>query len=368
MTGRETQTDRPSPDQERLLALDIRRATKRYGNVVALDDVSVSATRGEFLTMLGQSGSGKTTLLKLIGGLEHPSSIERLAIGGADVLGLPPYRRNVTTVFQHYALFPHMTVAQNVAYPLRLRGVAGADAARQVAEMLRMVRLPDKGDRRISQLSGGERQRVALARSLICRPDVLLLDEPLGALDERLRLDMQIELTQLQRHFGMTFVYITHSQEEALTMSDRVLLMREGRIVQEGRPRDLFETPQNDFVGRFMGIENIVRGKVSRVDGGKVSLTTDVGELTGTWTGRDKPAAGGEACLMIRAEKIRFSAQGLLAGRIEASVYKGRYVEHVIGTELGPIHMIDWSESRDVSGEVRLGWDQGDAKIAPLAG
>lgn len=363
MTGRETRTDR---DQEQLLALDIRRATKRYGNVVALDDVTVSAKRGEFLTILGQSGSGKTTLLKLVGGLEHPSSIERLLIGGVDVLGLPSHRRNVTTVFQHYALFPHMTVAQNVGYPLRLRGVAATDAGQQVAEMLSMVRLPDKGERRISQLSGGERQRVALARSLICRPDVLLLDEPLGALDERLRLDMQIELTRLQRHFGMTFVYITHSQEEALTMSDRVLLMRGGRIVQEGGPRDLFETPENDFVGRFMGIENIVRGKVHGVDG-KVSLTTAVGELVGTWTGRDKPGEGSEACLMIRAEKIRFDTQGLLKGRVEASVYKGRYVEHVINTELGPVHMIDWSDNRDVSGEVRLTWDEGDAKIAPLA-
>jgi len=285
------------------LALEIRHATRVYGSVKALDDVSVDARQGEFLTILGQSGSGKTTLLRLIGGLDHPTRIEALRIGGKDVLGLPPHKRNVTTVFQHYALFPHMTVGENVAYPLKLRRVSVDQRKNQAAAMLETVRLSDKFDRKIHQLSGGERQRVALARSIICRPDILLLDEPLGALDERLRLDMQIELLQLQRHFGMTFIYITHSQEEALTMSDRIILMRRGRIEQEGTPSQLFESPVSDFVGSFMGVENIIPGSVEEIDGSVVTVKTDCGPLRGQWTGRASPVAGDRAAVMVASRK-----------------------------------------------------------------
>ncbi|MFB2553769.1 ABC transporter ATP-binding protein [Ensifer soli] len=349
------------------LALEIVGATRAYGPVRALDAVTVSARKGEFLTILGQSGSGKTTLLRLIAGLDHPSAIERLAIGGADVLGLPPHKRNVATVFQHYALFPHMTVGENVAYPLKLRGVDPAGRVRQALAMLDTVRLGDKADRRIHQLSGGERQRVALARAIICKPEILLLDEPLGALDERLRLDMQIELLQLQRHFGMTFVYITHSQEEALTMSDRVVLMRRGRIEQEGKPSDLFERPVSDFVGNFMGVENILRGRIEAVSGDRVTVGTASGGFTGQWTGRAPPRPGEPAALMVRAEKVRIAATGLVSGTLAASVYKGRSTEHVVETAGGRIHALTFDGASRAPGPVSLAWDEADARIAPVA-
>lgn len=349
------------------LALEIVGATRRYGPVKALDNVSVSARQGEFLTILGQSGSGKTTLLRMIGGLDHPSEIEALRIGGVDVVGLPPHKRNVATVFQHYALFPHMTVGENVAYPLKLRGIVTADRLKQARAMLETVRLGDKFDRKIHQLSGGERQRVALARAIICRPDILLLDEPLGALDERLRLDMQIELLQLQRHFGMTFVYITHSQEEALTMSDRVILMKHGRIEQEGVPNELFERPVSDFVGSFMGVENIIRGTISSVGDGLVEVQSTAGPLRGQWTGKHAPEVGRSAAVMVRAEKVKLSDSGLLSGTLTASVYKGRYLENVVETKVGRLHSLSWDGHTPGADTVSLSWNEMDAKVAPLA-
>src|SRR6185503_6516501 len=201
------------------MMLEVVDVVHNFGHVAALDHVSLDAQKGEFLTILGESGSGKTTLLRVISGLERPTSIKRLAIDGEDVAERPAAQRNCTTVFQSYALFPHMSVAENVGYGLKVRGVRGDELTRNVRQALGLVRLAGKEDRRISQLSGGERQRVALARALVTRPAVLLLDEPLGALDEKLRLDMQSELVDIQRSLGMTFVYITHSQEEALTMS-----------------------------------------------------------------------------------------------------------------------------------------------------
>lgn len=361
-------TSRAEPHDTEALALEISHATRSYGPVNALDDVSLSARKGEFLTILGQSGSGKTTLLRLIGGLDHPTRIESLRIGGNDVLGLPPHKRNVTTVFQHYALFPHMSAGENVAYPLKLRGLSLEERRKQASVMLETVRLSDKYDRKVHQLSGGERQRVALARSIICKPDILLLDEPLGALDERLRLDMQIELLQLQRHFGMTFVYITHSQEEALTMSDRIILMRRGRIEQEGTPSELFERPVSDFVGSFMGVENIIRGPITEAGGGSVTVTAACGPLRGTWTGARSPVIGEHAAVMVRAEKVRSGNAGPLRGTISASVYKGRYVEQIVETEVGRIYSLSWDSQSTASGTTSLSWSERDAKIAPVAG
>ena len=241
------------------LMLEVVDAVHAYGPVVALDHVSLEARRGEFLTILGESGSGKTTLLRVISGLERPTSVERLAIDGIDVADKPAAQRNCTTVFQSYALFPHMSVAENVGYGLEgARRAARGDAPRASPQALALVRLPARRDRRISQLSGGERQRVALARALVTRPAVLLLDEPLGALDEKLRMEMQSELVDIQRSLGVTFVYITHSQEEALTMSDRVILMRAGRIEQSGTPVELFDQPVSRFAAEFMGFENLL--------------------------------------------------------------------------------------------------------------
>jgi putative spermidine/putrescine transport system ATP-binding protein len=230
---------------------------KRYGGVRAVDGVSLEIARGEFFTMLGPSGSGKTTTLRLIAGFELPDQ-GRVELGGQDVTQLPPYARDVNTVFQDYALFPHMTVLDNVAYGLRIKRVGRGERRRRAAEALEMVRLPDVGGRKPAQLSGGQRQRVALARSIVNRPRVLLLDEPLGALDLKLRQEMQVELKRIQSEVGITFVYVTHDQEEALTMSDRLAVFDAGRIVQVGAPADVYERPATEFVAGFVGTSNLL--------------------------------------------------------------------------------------------------------------
>jgi putative spermidine/putrescine transport system ATP-binding protein len=230
---------------------------KRYGDVRAVDGVSLDVERGEFFTMLGPSGSGKTTTLRLIAGFELPDE-GRVELAGADVSRVPPYARDVNTVFQDYALFPHMTVADNVAYGLRVKGVGKAERRTRAGEALEMVRLPDVGARKPAQLSGGQRQRVALARAIVNRPRVLLLDEPLGALDLKLRQEMQVELKRIQGEVGITFVYVTHDQEEALTMSDRLAVFDHGRIVQVGPPAEVYERPASSFVAGFVGTSNVL--------------------------------------------------------------------------------------------------------------
>jgi putative spermidine/putrescine transport system ATP-binding protein len=230
---------------------------KRYGDVRAVDGVSLDIARGEFFTLLGPSGSGKTTTLRLIAGFELPDE-GRVELAGRDVSRVPAYGRDVNTVFQDYALFPHMSVADNVAYGLRIKGVAKAERRARAAEALEMVQLPGVGARKPAQLSGGQRQRVALARAIVNRPRVLLLDEPLGALDLKLRQEMQVELKQIQSEVGITFVYVTHDQEEALTMSDRLAVFDKGRIVQVGAPAEVYERPANAFVAGFVGTSNLL--------------------------------------------------------------------------------------------------------------
>jgi putative spermidine/putrescine transport system ATP-binding protein len=236
---------------------------KTYGDVVAVDGVDLTVADGEFFTLLGPSGSGKTTTLRVIAGFEQPDA-GRVTLGGADITRQPPYARDVNTVFQDYALFPHMTVAENVAYGLKVKGVPRRERAAQVAEVLKMVRLDGYGDRKPVQLSGGQRQRVALARSIVNQPKVLLLDEPLGALDLKLRQEMQVFLKALQRDLGMTFIYVTHDQEEALTMSDHVAVFNEGRIEQVGSPIDVYARPTTEFVAGFVGTSNILERKQRR--------------------------------------------------------------------------------------------------------
>ncbi len=249
---------------------------KSYGDVVAVDTVDLKVGDGEFFTLLGPSGSGKTTTLRIIAGFEQPDA-GRVTLGGEDITNEPPYARDVNTVFQDYALFPHMTVADNVGYGLKVKGVARADRKRQVEEVLRMVRLDGYGGRKPVQLSGGQRQRVALARSIVNRPKVLLLDEPLGALDLKLRQEMQIFLKTLQRELGMTFLYVTHDQEEALTMSDHVAVFNEGKIEQIGSPNQVYEHPATEFVAGFVGTSNILeRG------GRRFSVRPERIELNGT--------------------------------------------------------------------------------------
>ena len=230
---------------------------KTYGDVVAVADVDLNVADGEFFTLLGPSGSGKTTTLRVIAGFERPDA-GRVTLGGADITQQPPYARDVNTVFQDYALFPHMTVAENVGYGLKVKGVPRRERAAEVAEVLKMVRLEGYGDRKPVQLSGGQRQRVALARSIVNQPKVLLLDEPLGALDLKLRQEMQVFLKALQRDLGMTFIYVTHDQEEALTMSDHVAVFNEGRIEQVGTPTDVYARPATEFVAGFVGTSNIL--------------------------------------------------------------------------------------------------------------
>jgi putative spermidine/putrescine transport system ATP-binding protein len=230
---------------------------KRFGSFTAVDRVSLEVHAGEFFTMLGPSGSGKTTTLRLIAGFERPDG-GRVELGGADVAARPPYERDVNTVFQDYALFPHMTVLDNVAYGLKVRKVDRAQRRTRAQEALELVRLPDVAARKPAQLSGGQRQRVALARAIVNRPRVLLLDEPLGALDLKLRVDMQRELKRIQREVGITFVYVTHDQDEALSMSDRLAIFNEGRIEQAGTPAEVYERPANVFVAGFVGVSNVI--------------------------------------------------------------------------------------------------------------
>ncbi|MFL5945649.1 MAG: ABC transporter ATP-binding protein [Gaiellaceae bacterium] len=240
-------------------AVDVRLLSvrKTYGDVVAVDHVDLEIEQGEFFTLLGPSGSGKTTTLRLIAGFERPDA-GRIELSGVDVTGAAPYERDVNTVFQDYALFPHMTVAENVGYGLRVKGVSRRERKRRVDEALELVRLPDVGGRKPIQLSGGQRQRIALARSLVNRPRVLLLDEPLGALDLKLRQEMQIELKRIQQDVGLTFVYVTHDQEEALTMSDRIAVFNRGRVEQLGAPAEVYERPTTEFVAGFVGTSNVL--------------------------------------------------------------------------------------------------------------
>jgi putative spermidine/putrescine transport system ATP-binding protein len=238
-------------------AVRVSGLRKRYGDVVALAGVDLVIGAGEFFTLLGPSGSGKTTLLRLIAGFERPDA-GRIELGGTDVTRVPPYSRNVNTVFQDYALFPHMTVAQNIEYGLRVRRVAKAERREKVDRALEMVRLPGLGARKPAQLSGGQRQRVALARAIVNEPEVLLLDEPLGALDLKLRQEMQLELLRVQREVGITFIYVTHDQEEALTMSDRIAVLNGGSIEQIGGPVEVYEQPRSPFVAGFIGVSNLI--------------------------------------------------------------------------------------------------------------
>ena len=282
-------------------------ATKRFGDVVAVDRVSLSIEKGAFFSFLGPSGCGKTTSLRLIAGFEQPSE-GAVYIGGVSVVGMPPHKRPVNMVFQHYALFPHMTVSDNIGYGLRQRAPRPprAEIAARVDQTLEMVRLSGYEKRRIWELSGGQQQRVALARALINQPTVLLLDEPLAALDRKLRREMQIELQTLQRDVGITFVLVTHDQEEALSMSDRICIMRDGCIVQTGSPRDLYDEPKNRYVAGFVGKTNFFTGEVLEAAGTGAAVKIESGRvLEGrTPAGASPLARGSHASIAVRPELI----------------------------------------------------------------
>jgi spermidine/putrescine transport system ATP-binding protein len=304
-------------------AVEARAATKVFGvgadGVRALDNVSVSIRENEFFTLLGPSGCGKTTLLRLIAGFELPTSGEIL-LHGESVVGLPPYRRPVNTVFQSYALFPHMTVAQNIGFGLEMRGIARAEIEATTREMLALVKMEGLGGRRPAQLSGGQQQRVALARALANHPRVLLLDEPLSALDLKLRQGMRLELKNLQKKTGITFVFVTHDQEEALTMSDRIAVMRQGKIQQLGAPLDIYEKPVNRFVADFIGDTNFVPVSLAGAEGPYVRCRS-AGGLDLLASPVQGATHGGEVTLAVRPEKIALAPGSL--GRVAQSVYVG---------------------------------------------
>ena len=279
-----------------------------------MDDLSLTVAPGEFLTFLGASGSGKTTTLRMIAGFELPTSGEIL-MEGHPITQLPPFKRDINTVFQHYALFPHMSVRENVGYGLRMRKVPVAERMRRVTEALEMVQMGHLEARAPRQLSGGQQQRVALARALINRPRVLLLDEPLGALDLKLRKEMQLELRQLNRQLGLTFIYVTHDQEEALTMSDRIALMRNGRIEQLSSPATMYDRPLTRYVADFIGESNLLRATVRSVAGSEVVLGVGAATIRATTAGSWSP--GAEAWLAVRPEYLRAAAPGEGPNRLE---------------------------------------------------
>jgi spermidine/putrescine transport system ATP-binding protein len=290
--------------------VDVRLSdvTKRFGDVVAVDRVSLDIRRGEFFSLLGPSGCGKTTTLRMIGGFEQPDE-GAIELAGTNVAGLPAYKRDVNTVFQSYALFPHLGVFDNVAYGLRRRKIARDHIPGQVGRILELVDLPGFEGRRTTQLSGGQQQRVALARALVNQPQVLLLDEPLGALDLKLRKQMQLELKGLQHEVGITFIYVTHDQEEAMTMSDRIAVMRNGRIEQVGPPEEVYEHPATEFVAGFLGASNLLEGTVGPGDGDLRTIELTSGEKVRAPAG-SLNGSEGRIRLGVRPEKIRIASGG----------------------------------------------------------
>jgi len=320
------------------ISVELRGVSKRFGAVTAVADASLTIERGEFLTLLGPSGCGKTTTLRLIAGFERPSSGEIL-IEGRAMHALPAYKRPVNTVFQNYALFPHMSVGDNVAFGLRMARVPAAERRRRVDEALARVRLEGMAARRPAQLSGGQQQRVALARALVNRPSVLLLDEPLGALDLKLRRAMQSELRTLNREVGITFIYVTHDQEEALAMSDRIAVMAGGRVLQLGPADEIYERPTTRFVADFVGEANLLPGRLGRIADGLAEVALAAGAVVCAQAPTDSGAMpGAEVTLAVRPERVVVAAAGAdagadapgLRGTLVETLYLGALLQHTV--------------------------------------
>lgn len=348
--------------------LEIRGAAKRFSTpdgkaVQALDRVDLDVRASEFVTLLGPSGCGKTTLLRAISGFETLDS-GRISLDGEDIAGIPAYKRPVNTVFQSYALFSHMSVARNVGYALEIRGINQADRERDVAQALETVGLSGMGQRKPSQLSGGQRQRVALARAIVAKPKLLLLDEPLSALDRNLRKQMQIELKSLQSELGITFVFVTHDQEEALTMSDRVVVMRSGSIEQIGSPREIYRKPCSRFVASFVGETNIFSGQVSALTRSKAVLTTADGlTLDVAPQGRK---VGESISIVLRPSELRLADKGIPA-KVSNVIYAGSDVHlHVLPPSFGQPILVtchDGEGMPKVGDLVHLIYDQINAHV-----
>ncbi len=326
--------------------------------VKALDNVSVSIRENEFFTLLGPSGCGKTTLLRLIAGFDFPTGGEIL-LYGQNIAPLPPYKRPVNTVFQSYALFPHMTLGQNIGFGLEMLGKPRAEIEARVTQMLKLVQMEELRNRKTSQISGGQQQRVALARALAPAPKVLLLDEPLSALDYKLRKDMQIELKRLQHETGITFIFVTHDQEEALTMSDRIAVMSKGRILQVGSPRDIYDRPAERFVANFIGETNFLEGEIAEAKGGEALIKLAGGAAISAGL-PDGVKPSGKVTVVVRpehADLVSPGATGHLWGRLENIVYFGTDTHYHVLLDGGIPFIIRQQNSRGGGG----GFTQGDA-------
>jgi putative spermidine/putrescine transport system ATP-binding protein len=348
--------------------LVLQGITRRFGSVVALAGVDLRVHPGEMLTILGPSGSGKTTMLKVVAGFELPDE-GSVQLAGRDVTYAPPAQRDIGMVFQNYALFPHMTVAENIAFPLKMRRVSGADIKRKIEEALKLVELAGYGDRLPRQLSGGQQQRVALARAVVFGPRLLLLDEPFGALDRKLREQMQLEVKRLQRRLGLTALFVTHDQEEALILSDRIAVMNRGKLVQIGTPQEIYARPVDRFVGDFIGESNLFRARATQrgvavVEGSGVTLripqATDL-------------APNAEVGLLVRPERPRpLAADGradnVFSGTIDELIYLGESVKYRIQLEAGFELVVRWPFKREgdalaVGDRVTVGWSADDVHL-----
>jgi putative spermidine/putrescine transport system ATP-binding protein len=354
--------------------LELRNLTKTYGPVTAVKDVSVSLAAGDFLSFLGPSGSGKTTTLAMIAGLVEPTSGEIL-LNAKPLNPLPPYKRNIGMVFQNYALFPHMTVAKNIAFPLEMRGMPTNEIETRVARVLTLVGLQNYGPRLPSQLSGGQQQRIALARAMVFEPPLLLMDEPLGALDKKLREQMQLEIIQLHRKLGMSIIYVTHDQEEALTMSDRIAVFNNGKIEQVGTPAELYEEPATRFVANFIGDTNLFPGKVAEIANGCCVVTR--GDLQLRARLRNGVHSGQDVFVAVRPERTLLSApanapdgDNKLHGQVTELIYLGKsrkYVIRAADTQLTVVQQITTSgvAAFNIGDAVAVHWKAEDGVAVP---
>jgi len=360
------------------LAVGISEVWRRYGPVTAVAGVSLDVAAGEFVSLLGPSGSGKTTLLMMLAGFEQPQS-GRLTVGERDITRVAPNKRNVAMVFQRYALFPHMTVAENIAFPLRMRRIGRAEREARIRRALDMVKLEAQAGRKPAELSGGQQQRVALARAIVFEPPVILMDEPLGALDKKLRQHMQIELKQLQRRLGATVIYVTHDQEEALTMSDRVAVLNHGKLVQLGPPRALYDQPADAFVADFIGEMNLLPGTVRAMTGELCTLAVDGGTAVGMAASNSdgQLASGKPARVAVRPEHVELvaasgAAQDGLPGQLAEIVFNGATTAMLVELAGGTMLRADISTRSSLAGlhpgsPVVASWAAGAALVFPGA-
>lgn len=368
------ETIRHESSRVRGLKVSIEAISRNYGNFSAVDRISLDIAAGEFVSLLGPSGSGKTTLLMLLAGFDDPSS-GRIVVGDQDLTRVPANKRNIGMVFQKYALFPHMSVADNIAFPLRMRGVAKPEREERIRHALDMVRLQGYEARMPGQLSGGQQQRVALARAIVFNPPVILMDEPLGALDKKLRQHLQLEIKQLQERLGATVIFVTHDQEEALTMSDRIVVLNHGKVMQVGPPRELYERPASPFVADFLGEMNFLRGEVLETEHGRCRVAIGHAAVAALVRGGAALTAGMRARVAIRPERLNVLMQGKpatvsdeLGGRVSQLVFNGASLAIFIQLNGGEIVRSDVSARSELAGlkvgdPVTVSWTAEDAHV-----